>query len=127
AEAQGDVTLPTMSAVDRFADRLVAETYEKDEGVQLDAGDPSTAVIVPERLFARAQVIASASNLHLLPTIDIYRSTQLNGPQCEAMLEEIAFVASVSTDDLLREQLARMQQLVRACVLGRKDLHIEGP
>jgi hypothetical protein len=113
---------------DRFADRLRADTYARDEVVQLDYGDPTSAVAMPERLFGRAQSVARAYELHLLPTIDIYSRTRLNRPQCETLLDEINFIAMVSNDELLREHLGRLQRLVSACVAApQRDLFIEGP
>jgi hypothetical protein len=113
---------------DRFADRLRADTYARDEGVQLDFGDPSSAVFVPERLFARAQCMARAYELHLLPTIDIYSQTRLNRPQCETLLDEIDFIAMVSNDELLHDQLGHVQRVISACLGGpQRELFIEGP
>lgn len=117
-----------MAPADRFADRFLAETYARDEVVQLGYGDAVSTVRVPERLFARAQCVARAYELHLLPTIDIYSRTRLNGPQCEALLDEISFIAMVSNDDLLREHLGRVQTVVSACArVPQRELIIEGP
>jgi len=117
-----------MLPTDRFADRFLVDTYARDEVVQLDYGDPTSAVAVPERLFARAQCIARAYDLHLLPTIDIYSRTRLNRPQCETLLDEIDFIAMVSNDQLLREHLGRVQSLVSACIrVPQRELFIEGP
>ena len=113
---------------DRFADRLLADTYQRDECVQLAYGDASSAVVVPERLFARAQCLAQAYELHLLPAIDINSSTRLNGPQCETLLDEIAFIATLSNDELLRQHLEQIQRLVSACAgVPPRELLIEGP
>jgi hypothetical protein len=120
--------LDSMEPTDRFADRFEADTYARDEGVQLDCGDGRSAVAIPERLFIRAQCVARAYELHLLPTIDIYSRTRLNRPQCETLLDEIALIALVSNDELLREHLGRMQTVVSACAgLPQRDLFIEGP
>ena len=117
-----------MAPTDRFADRFLADTYARDEPVQLDCGDPISAVAVPERLFARAQSVARAYEPHVLPTIDIYTRTRLNRPQCETLLDEINFIATVSNDELLLEHLARVQRLVSACVAApQRELFIEGP
>ena len=117
-----------MVPTDRFADRFLADTYARDETVQLDYGDATSAVAIPERLFARAQCVATAYELHLLPTIDIYSRTRLSRPQCETLLDEITFIAMVSNDELLREHLGHVQSLVSAC-LGApgRELFIEGP
>jgi hypothetical protein len=117
-----------MPPTDRFADRLRADTYAGDEGVQLDFGDVSAAVFVPERLFARAQCMARAYELHLLPTIDIYSQTRLNRPQCETLLDEIDFIAMVSNDELMHEHLGHLQRLVSACLgTPQRELIIVGP
>jgi hypothetical protein len=117
-----------MVSTDRFADRFLPDTYARDEGVQLDYGDPTSAVAVPERLFARAQCLARAYELHLLPTIDIHSRTRLSRAQCETLLDEINFIAMVSNDELLLEQLRRVQMLASACVAApQRELFIEGP
>jgi len=117
-----------MGYADDFADRLVPDTYLNDEPIQLSYGDPAASVLVPERLFVRAQCIARAYELHLLPTIEIYRKTKLTCAQCERLLDETAFVATVSNDELLEAHLGRIQETVAACVRhpGRV-LSIEGP
>jgi hypothetical protein len=111
---------------ERFADRFLAETYRGDEPVQLTCR--GSAVLVPERLFARAQSVARAYELHLLPAIDIYASTRLNRVQCVTLLEEIALVASVLSDGLLREHLSQVYSLVSTCIgLSEGEVIIEGP
>ena len=120
--------LDSMDSAGRFADRLQPDTYARDEVIQLDYGDPNAAVAVPERLFARAQCMAQAYELHLFPTVDIYSRTRLNRPQCETLLEEINFIAMVSNDELLREHLGQLQTLVSACVaVPQRELCIKGP
>ncbi len=85
-------------------------------------------MLVPERLFVRAQCIARAYELHLLPTIDIKRKTKLARAQCELLLDEIAFVATVSNDELLEAHLRRIQEIVAACARHpERVLSIEGP
>ncbi len=117
-----------MVPIDRFADRFLADTYAGDEPVQFDCGEDTSAVTLPERLFARAQCVARAYELHLLPTIDIYSRTRLNRPQCETLLDEINFIAMVSNDELLRDHLRRVQRLVSACIAAPQGhLFIEGP
>jgi len=120
--------LGVMPPTDRFADRLLADTYAGDEGVQLGFGDVSAAMLVPERLFTRAQCMARAYELHLLPTIDIYSQTRLNRPQCETLLDEIDFIATVSNDELLREHLSHAQRVISACLgAPQRELFIVGP
>jgi len=110
-----------------FADRLLAETYAQDEGVQLDYAGSEMAII-PERLFGRAQCVARGYDLHVLPAIDIHTKTRLHRSQCETLLDEIAFIAMVSSDELLREKLVEMRTLV-AQFLGspQRELFVEGP
>jgi hypothetical protein len=120
--------LSWMVSTERFADRILADTYAQDEVVQLDYGDVTSAVFVPERLFARAQCVARAYELHLLPVIDICSKTRLNRAQCETLLDEIEFIAMVVNDELLHVHLGRMQTLVSACVAApQRELFIEGP
>lgn len=106
----------------------MADTYSGDEPVELDCGDPSSTVFIPERLFARAQSVASAYELHLLPTINIYSTTRLNRLQCATLLDEVMLLGRVLNDDLLHEHLGRIHVLLSTCV-GRPqgELVITGP
>jgi hypothetical protein len=56
-----------MPPADRFVDRLLPDTYQGDEAVQLDYGDASAAVVVPERIFARVQCMARGQELRIEP------------------------------------------------------------
>jgi hypothetical protein len=116
-----------------YADRFLATTYANDEPVCLsvstrDRGDRQT-VCLPESLFARAQSIARAYNLHLLPTIELYGETSLHKDQCATLLTELSFVSEVVKDDLLVHHLREALQIVRACAdcAGPAAVLIEGP
>ena len=116
-----------------YADRFSAATYADDEPVCLTLSTSSRSerqtVELPEGLFARAQSIARAYNLHLLPAIEIYAETSLNKSQCETLLEEIRFIGSVIHDDLLVDHLRRIEQMLSAGVdsAGPAAVLIEGP
>jgi hypothetical protein len=114
-----------MPAVDRFADRLIAETYEHEERVQLDSGP------FDRGLRARACVRSRAGyRPRIRPAIadgvDIYQTTLLNRPQRPALLHEIAFVAAFSTDHYCMSISPGCRNSVHACVLGRGELRIDG-
>lgn len=55
-------------------------------------------------------------------------TTRLNGAQCVTLLGEIALVAEVLSDALLRRYLTQVHRLVSTCVgLSDAELIIEGP
>ena len=65
-----------------YQDRFDASRYAGDEGVSLTLdGAAEASVTMPERLFRRAQQIASAYELHLLPVIDYYGEVRLKREQ----------------------------------------------
>jgi len=116
-----------------YGDRFLSATYANDQPVCLslstrDRGDRQT-VCLPESLFARAQAIARAYNLHLLPTIELYCETSLHKDQCATLVAELSFVSEVVNDDLLAHYLREALQVVRACANcdGPAAVLVEGP
>ena len=115
------------------ADRFLSITYADDQPVCLSVstrsrGDRQT-VCLPESLFARAQAIARAYDLRLLPTIELYGETSLHKDQCATLVAELSFVSDVVKDDLLAPYLRDALQVVRACANcdGPAAVLIEGP
>lgn len=84
---------------------------------------------MPESLFARAQSIARAYDLHLLPAIELYAETTLNKAQCVTLLEEVQFVGRVVNDHLLAQHLLSLERMLLAGVnaAGPTAILIEGP
>jgi hypothetical protein len=116
-----------MHSTSRYADRFSADTYRNDEPVELRCG-AAAAVVLPERLFARAQNVARAYDLHLLPVIDVYSTTRLNRLQCATLLDEIAMIEGMLKDPLLVQHLAQIRGLLATCVgLPEGELVIQGP
>jgi hypothetical protein len=116
-----------------FLDRLDALRYAHDEGVSIataePGGEPSWALSIPERLFSRAQQIASAYELHLLPTIDYNDRVRLVASQVETLSHELAFVRERIADPLLAQHLESLVKLGESCLRAgrRKELVLEGP
>jgi hypothetical protein len=110
-----------------LTDRFVSDRYARDESVRITAAGGAHSV--PERLFGRAQKVAEAYELHLLPTIDPYARTQLTKEQCRTLGEELAFIRSVVSDTLLQSHLDRLLELARECVTSpfASEFLIEGP
>ena len=82
--------------LDRFADRLDPATYEDDdEVVGVFESDPSEAdaLWLSARLSRRLTGVARAYELHALPLLDDPDQVRLNRARCEAVLDEIEFVA----------------------------------
>ncbi|MGH2376518.1 MAG: hypothetical protein ACRDIC_24035 [bacterium] len=110
-----------------FSDRFEADRYAGDEPVRLTVGGHTWDV--PERLFARTQHLASAYSLHLLPTLEIYGKTELNGQQAGALAEELAFIRDLVDDVALRPHLDAWISLALSCSRSRPPavLVVEGP
>ena len=119
--------------MNRYTNRFDSKTYEEEEPVAVGYGKPSVPeewwqendkdiAWVPETLFVRAQAIASAYNLHLLPTIDIYKRTDLNKKQSETLLDEIDFINKVVNDPLLVEWLDKIKSNALKVVRSSKQI-----
>ena len=89
--------------IDRFADRLDPETYADDDEVvgvfEVTPADDD-ALWLSARLFRRLTYIARAYELHALPLLDDPEPVVLNRPRCEAVVDEIEFVAARLDDPL---------------------------
>jgi hypothetical protein len=95
--------------LDRFADRLNPDTYaHDDDGVAVFEATPdeADALWLSARLFRRLTFIARGYELHALPLLDSPEPVVLNRPRCEAVVDEIEFVATV-LDDRLTIELAQ--------------------
>ena len=116
-----------------YADRFVQSTYDDDECVRFSVSTSSRSdrqtIDLPESLFARAQAIARAYDLHLLPAIELYGETSLNKQQCATLLDELSFIRAVVNDNLLAEHLSRVLQALSTCTncAGPAAVLIEGP
>jgi hypothetical protein len=116
-----------------FLDRLDASRYAHDEGVSIGTaepgGEPTWALTIPERLFSRAQRIASAYELHLLPAIDYNDRVRLVTSQLQTLSHELAFVRERIADPLLAKHLDSLAELGESCLRGgpTKELVLEGP
>ena len=110
-----------------FTDRFDSERYASDEPVSLTADGRTWEV--PEGLFVRAQHLARAYELHLLPTLEIYGQTQLNGPQAGVLAEELTFIRDLVDDAALRPHLDACISLALMCSRSIRPvaLVIEGP
>lgn len=80
---------------DRFADRLDAATYEHDEvvGIYESMPDDRDSLWLSERLVQRLARIAAGYELHTLPMIGGPDEVKLNKQRCQALVDELAFVA----------------------------------
>jgi len=110
-----------------FPDRFQSERYAGDEPVSLTVDGHTWDM--PERLFARAQYLARAYELHLLPMVESYGKTQLNGQQAGTLAEELAFIRDLVDDGVLRPHLDAWIALALACSRSARpaSLVIEGP
>jgi hypothetical protein len=94
--------------LDHFADRFDHALYADDPvvGVFEVDSDEADALWFPERIFARLIGVARAYELHTLPQLGGLEPVRLNKLQCEAAIEEIAFVANRLADDPLIAEVA---------------------
>ena len=103
--------------MDRFADRLDPATYAlEDEVVGVFESDPSEAdtLWLSARLFRRLTGVARAYELHALPQLDDPDPVRLNRARCEAVLDEIAFVAERLDDQVATAAAASSTRRSRA-------------
>jgi hypothetical protein len=61
--------------------------------------------------------------------IDPYSRSRLSVEQCRTLANELVFIAEVVNDELLRDHLSVLLDLVERCIRasGREELVIEGP
>jgi hypothetical protein len=118
-----------------YDDRFVAATFAEGEPVEIRAYRGSRRAsttdehVMAESLFSRVILLASAYNLHQLPTLDPYGPHELNAQQARRVAEEVSFIAAVVNDPLLAPDLAAIQRVADYCWkhAGESWLIIEGP
>jgi hypothetical protein len=101
---------------DRFADRLDAATYEHDEvvGVYETTPDDKDSLLLSERLVQRLARIAAAYELHTLPMIGGSDPAVLNRQRCQALVDELVFVAERLDDPVAITTAQTIQDYVAA-------------
>ena len=121
--------------MDWYGDRLLEETYAADEIVgacllsEVAKDANAYRLWIPERLFARIQLLVKAYELHLLPVLDPNGRNVLTHPQAESLLDELNFIASVVGDEMLATHIQRLGEVAEQCVRSPREerLVIEGP
>lgn len=93
---------------DRYGDRLHPAAYSDDEPVHVSSPETEAEVWVPERLFDRMKAVGVGYGLHVIPLLAEDALRFLNGAQAETFAAEIAFVAQVTNDPALHQQLEAM-------------------
>lgn len=124
--------VPPERAGSPFADRFRAETYGRDETVDIGlapaGGAPDWQTKLPERLFGRLRALASGYELHLLPLLDAVDETRLNALQCAVLADECDLLSRVVNDPLLQQALGELQRLARRCAARPGlELVVDGP
>ena len=121
-------------AMPTYSERLLPSTYADDEpvavGLAAAGSTPENPVYVSERLTLRAQALARAYDLHLLPTLFSGSVWRIGRLQAQALLEEIEFLAAlVPSDSALASVLAVLQDATYRCAHdpSEPDLVIEAP
>ena len=119
----------------RYSDRFDAASFSDDEPVEIRAYRGSRRAstydehVMPEGLFTRLGLLASAYKLHQLSALEPYGPTELNKEQARRVAEEVRFIARVVDDRLLAPHLAAVQRVADYCWKhsGEGWLIIEGP
>jgi hypothetical protein len=98
-----------------YTDRLTAGTeFTSGEGVNVGVlrigQDVEELGFIQGPLFTRAQRIASAYELHVLPGIDFYAESALVKAQCETLIDELTFIEQVVNDTILRGELVVLRE-----------------
>jgi hypothetical protein len=110
--------------VERYGDRIKPSTYETDEVVGVGPASQADRyegwIWIPERLFARMQHIATAYALHVVPNLKPNGRNALGREQTEGLLDEIEFIAEVTADPALHEQVGRMREVALRTVRALK-------
>jgi len=85
--------------------------------------------VVPERLFERILLLASAYDLHVLPATDQYGPHELSQQQAATVAEELTFLQPVVNDAALAPHLKALRELALWCARSGESswMHIEGP
>ena len=118
-----------------YNDRFDATSFADDEPVEFRAHRGSRQAstydehVMPEALFTRLVLLASAYTLHQLPALNAYGPTELNREQARRVSQEARFIAEVVNDPLLAPHLAAVQRVADQCWKhsGEAWLIIEGP
>ena len=121
----------------KFQDRLNTNYFEGDEPVGIAAVVPTALPgpieskewqYIPERLWNRLLCLGQAYELHFAQVIEPVIDTTLDASQCQSLIEEITFLASVVDDTALRSAihliLSQAEQVVRG---GRGRLVFSSP
>jgi hypothetical protein len=74
-------------------------------------------------------MLASAYELHLLPTVDQYGPYELSQSQALTLVDELAFLMPVVNDVILAPHLSALHDLALWCARSSEQswIHIEGP
>jgi hypothetical protein len=118
-----------------YSDRFEPNQYDDDETVAVAYCKPNDSIEwwkgneadiawVPERIFTRAQAIAAAYELHLLPVINIYEKTELNSKQAQALDEELTFIHYIVNDALLGHWISAMRKSVQKVLQSPREMVI---
>ena len=81
--------------------------------------------VLPEHLFGRMVLLASAYDLHQLSTRDPYGPTELYGEQAQRIAEEVRFIGSIGTTRC--SPRTWLLSVAYAAHPGESWLVIEGP
>jgi hypothetical protein len=125
----------TAHRMEDAGDRLDTSVYSGHEPVDIRAcrGPRPHSVFrehaIPEGLFVRAVYVASAYELHLLPTLDQYGPYELSKEQARTLADEARLIRTVLSDDVLDPHLAAIHDVALWCAHSPADasILIEGP
>lgn len=97
-----------------YADRLDPASYTDDEPIRVSCPEVDAEAWVPESLFERMRLVASGYRLHVLPLLREDQFWSLSVPLAESLGDELAFLAEVTNDPALLEQLSAVSRVASA-------------
>jgi hypothetical protein len=113
----------------KYGDRLAAGTrFTTGEGVSVGLVAPEKEIDwvgdVQGPLFERAQLIAQAYDLHVLPSIEFYDTTTLVRTQAETLIDELTFIENVVNDGVLDSELTILRDAALRSARSPTDLQL---
>lgn len=124
---------------ERFSDRLVPDTYRRDEpwGVALvragravdwASAQPDEQASIPEGIAERLLALGRAYGLHQLSTLEGAGQNRLSGQQATTLVDEVEFLLRVVDDSALREHVKPLLGFAIRCSRSKDtELLLEAP
>lgn len=103
-----------------FADRLDPESYRDEEPVRVTCPETTIEAWVPESIFHRMECLGRGYGLHTLSLLGPDHLRSLSVSQAHDLGDEIAFLAEVTNDPALHEQLSAVSGVISSGIAARR-------